>query len=148
MRLTVEAGRRLERELALGELFALWQAHREGVTTPDMLAEALQRSPEQVTQVLETLVQEGLLDVSRRLYRIPSTLYAEAQATEPTRPPEELVLTYIRQHGRITRREVMEICGMNQNQAVYLLQTLVRKGLLRLVGKGRGAYYEPSQSLR
>jgi len=144
VRLTVEAGRRLERELALGELFALWQAHREGVTTPDMLANALQRSPEQVAQVLEDLAREGLLDVSRGLYRIPSTLYARAQAAEPTRSPEELILGYVRQHGRITRREVMAICDVNKDQAVYLLQTLVRKGLLRLVGKGRGAYYEPA----
>jgi len=142
VRLTVEAGRRLERGLTLGELFALRQAHREGVTTPDMLAKALQRSPEQASQVLENLVQKGLLDVSRGLYRIPYALYAEAQATEPTRPPEELILTYVRRHGRITRREVMEICGVNKDQAVYLLQTLVRRGLLRLVGKGRGAHYE------
>lgn len=144
VRLTVEAGRRLERGLTLGELFALWQAHREGVTTPNMLADALQRSPEEVAQVLEDLVQEGLLDVPHGLYRIPPTLYARAQAAEPTRSPEELILAYVRRHGRITRREVMTICDVNKDQAVYLLQTLVRRGLLRLVGKGRGAYYEPT----
>lgn len=141
VRLTVEAGRRLERGLALGELFALWQAHREGVTTLNMLAEALQRSPEQVAQVLEDLAREGLLDVSRGLYRIPSTLYARAQAAEPTRSPEERILAYVRQHGRITRREVMVLCDCTARQAEHRLSKLVRAGRLRLVGKGRNAHY-------
>jgi len=141
VRLHVQAGRRLGRALTLGELFALWQAHREGVTTAQALAVALQRSPEEASEVLDSLAQLGLLDAAPSLYRISPMLYTEAQVAQPAVPPEDLILAYVRTHGRVTRREVMELCRVNKDQAVYMLRTLVRAGRLRLVGSGRGAHY-------
>ena len=52
-----------------------------------------------------------------------------------------MILQYVRAHGRITRREVMELCRVNENQAGYLLRKLLDRGRLRLVGSGRAAYY-------
>jgi ATP-dependent DNA helicase RecG len=52
-----------------------------------------------------------------------------------------MVLDYVRAHGRMTRKEVMDLCRVNANQAAYLLQRLVHQGRLSRQGARRGAYY-------
>ena len=54
----------------------------------------------------------------------------------------QLLKNYIETNGRITNEEARVVCGINRHQATRLIQKLVRKGLLELKGKGRGAYYE------
>ena len=54
---------------------------------------------------------------------------------------EQMILQYVDAHGKIARRDVMELCRVDENQAWYLLSQLVEKGQLQLVGKGRGAHY-------
>ena len=56
----------------------------------------------------------------------------------------QLLKNYIETNGRITNEEARVVCGINRHQATRLIQKLVRKGLLELKGKGRGAYYEKS----
>ena len=55
---------------------------------------------------------------------------------------EQMVLQYVRAQGSITRRDVVELCRVSENQAGYLLKKLVERRVLRLVGRGRGAHYE------
>lgn len=55
---------------------------------------------------------------------------------------EQMVLQYIRKHGRITRKEVIVLCRIGPYQASRLLKKFVKAGDLQLTGKGRGAYYE------
>jgi ATP-dependent DNA helicase RecG len=54
---------------------------------------------------------------------------------------EQMILPYVDAHGKIARREVVELCRVSSNQARYLLKTLTDQGLLELVGVGRGAHY-------
>ena len=62
---------------------------------------------------------------------------------EPTEfDPEVAILAYVREHGRITRREVMEHTGLDEEPAKYRLRKLVDQHDLQLVGSGRGAYYQ------
>jgi ATP-dependent DNA helicase RecG len=53
-----------------------------------------------------------------------------------------MVVQYLRKYGRITRREVGELCKLGEFQAGRLLKRMLDRGELQLVGAGRGAYYE------
>lgn len=54
---------------------------------------------------------------------------------------EQMILQYVQAYGKIARRDVVELCRVSGHQARYLLKTLVDRGALRLVGRGRGAHY-------
>ncbi len=54
---------------------------------------------------------------------------------------ETMVLQYIEAHGRITRRDTMELCNLSGNQASHLLRQMAAEGKLRQEGQRRGAYY-------
>jgi hypothetical protein len=61
----------------------------------------------------------------------------------PRRADGEAVIEFARSNGgRLTRREVARWLGVGSAQAAYILRRLVRAGRLRLVGRGRGAWYE------
>ena len=47
----------------------------------------------------------------------------------------------LRAHGSISRSKCEEILDVPERRAKYLLLTMEKKGLLRLVGKGRGSKY-------
>jgi len=143
--LAVQGGRRLGRALEVDELLALWQAHRGGTAAVQTLAPVLQRDLAHTSDLLTGLAQAGLLQVSRGLYRLTSALYREAQVEQPAIAPEEMILAYVQVHGRITRREAVAFCGLTEKQAEYRLKQLVQAGLLRLVGRGRSAYYVPAE---
>jgi len=55
---------------------------------------------------------------------------------------EQLVLQYIRTHGRITRREAAELCRVSGPQATYLLGRMAARGHLVRRGERKGVYYE------
>jgi len=48
----------------------------------------------------------------------------------------------VEKHGRITRREVAELCQLSSLQARDLLARLAKAGKLVLHGTKRGAFYE------
>jgi ATP-dependent DNA helicase RecG len=50
---------------------------------------------------------------------------------------EQLVLNYTRQHGRIQRADVIDLCRLTEGQAKDLLKRLEAEGKLRLEGAGR-----------
>ena len=54
---------------------------------------------------------------------------------------EQMVLQYVDTHGRITRKEVAELCRLGNRQASYLLKRLVMRHELKMKGAGRGAGY-------
>jgi hypothetical protein len=60
----------------------------------------------------------------------------------PEKAQETMVMEHVGNYGRITRREVVELCGLSNNGALNLLRRLVNNGQLKLQGKGRGTYYE------
>jgi len=58
--------------------------------------------------------------------------------------PEAAILSSVQHNGRVTCREVMELCQVDGPQARRLLKKQVDAGRLRPVGPrtGRGAAYE------
>ena len=92
--------------------------------------------------MLHNLVQAGLLQADGPTYRL--SLHLLTGVEEPI-DPQSAILAYIHAHGRVTRREVVQFCGLTKKQAEYRLKQLVQAGRLRLVGRGRGAHYVPSE---
>jgi len=152
VRLVVEEGQ-AGRILGLDELLilnALWQ--ERSLTTPQ--ASGLLQKPEpDARAVLEQLVEAGLVEargerkgrtyhLSAATYRrlgMPSA-YVRRRGFEPIQQ-EQMVLQYVRAHGRITRREAAELCQISLDQAYRLLQGLVEKGVLMQHGKKKGSWY-------
>jgi predicted transcriptional regulator of viral defense system len=50
------------------------------------------------------------------------------------------ILNHVQTHGSITRREVVELWDLSENQAAYLLRKLAEQGKLQMVGRGRGTH--------
>ncbi|WP_448605230.1 RNA-binding domain-containing protein [Thermoflexus hugenholtzii] len=153
VRLVVEenqAGRllRLDELLLLN---ALWQ---ERSLTTAQAAKLLQKSKADARAALERLVEAGLVEGrgerKGRTYHLSAatcrrlgapSAYVRRRGFEPIQC-EQMILQYVRAHGRITRREAAELCQLKECQAFYILQKLVKQGRLKSIGKGRGAYYE------
>ena len=142
--LTIRANRQFGRALGVDDLLALWELWRRGAVNAAALAPVLQKGVDDTAEVLATLVAAGLLEADGQVYRLRPELHAEAElrAGQVPRDPASAVLAHVLGRGGITRREVVDLCGVNENQAAYLLKTLVERGELRLVGQGRSARYE------
>jgi ATP-dependent DNA helicase RecG len=54
---------------------------------------------------------------------------------------EQMILQYVRAHGRITRREAAELCQLFLDQAYRLLQKLVEKGDLVQYGRKKNMVF-------
>jgi ATP-dependent DNA helicase RecG len=92
------------------------------------------------------LAQAGLLRAEGAAYRLEPKLRVETRRRIEAAPvdPEAAILSYVQYYGRITRREVMELCQVDGPQAYRLLKKQVDAGRLQPVGSrtGRGAAYE------
>ena len=54
---------------------------------------------------------------------------------------EQMVLQYAAAHGRITRKEAVELCHLSEDQASRLLRKLVGEQKLVSTGRGRSRSY-------
>ncbi len=145
------------RPLGLNELLLLnylWQERR--LTTQDA-ASLLQRSEAEARAVLERLVEIGLLEArgerKGRFYHLSAATYrrlGEKAAYIRARgfdflQMEQMILQFAKAHGRITRKEVAELCRIREYQASYLLKRLVQEGKLVQHGRRRGTSYTPTE---
>lgn len=154
LELVLEQERRTQSPLPVESLLALsvLRAHRR--VDVAQIARAVQRPAEAARVVLERLVEAGLVQTHGqargRTYTLSPSVYRKlGQAAGYVRQvgfdalqQQELVKRYVREHGSIQRKDVVELCRLSDDQAKHLLTKMVSDGLLRLVGKGRGARYE------
>ncbi|MCE7894729.1 MAG: AAA family ATPase [Sorangiineae bacterium PRO1] len=142
------------RALALDELLilnTLWQTR--SVTTDDA-ARLVQKPEAQTRAALHRLVEAGLVEergqkrgrswhLSAATYRLlgDKVGYVRQRGFEPLQQ-EQMVLQYVENHGRITRREAAELCRIASHQARDLLARLCARGELVMRGRGKGAFYE------
>lgn len=122
------------------------------VTAADVAAR-MQRPEARARAVLEELVEAGLAERHGqnrdRAFTLSARVYQEldlkAEYLRQTRPelqtPEEQILAFVRAHGAITRSEVKDYCGVDDNGAKRILRKLVSEGVLRLEGTRRWARY-------
>lgn len=152
-RLVVEEERRRHAELPIDSLIALAALRELKRLSADALAERIQRDATSAKRTLEALTEAGLVEAHgatrARSYTLSASLYqAVGDKAAYTRQlgfspiqHEQMVLSYVRQHGQIKRAEVMELCRLSESQAKKLLARLRDEQRLTQVGERRGSYY-------
>ena len=153
VRLVVEESQ-AGRILGLDELLILNALWRERSLTTPQASRLLQKPEPDARAVLEQLVEAGLVEargerkgrtyhLSAATYRrlgVPSA-YVRRRGFEPIQQ-EQMILQYVRAHGRITRREAAELCQISPSQASRLLRRLLKDGKLVAHGTRKGTWYE------
>lgn len=107
----------------------------------------------EVRRQLELLVEAGLAQAhgvgKGRTYTLSAGLYGKmGQKADYVRQvgidlarQREMILRWTKEHGQITRKDVVDLCGLGDYQATRLLGKLVDEGLLEQRGARRGAHY-------
>ena len=152
-RLVVEEEKRRTAELPIDSLIALAAIRALKRVTADELAERIQRDAASAKRTLEALTEAGLVQAHGhtrgRSYTLSAYVYQTAgdkagytrQAGFAPIQHEQMVLSYVQQHGQIRRAEIMDLCHLSEGQAKDLLKRMQGSELLRLEGTGRGAFY-------
>lgn len=117
------------------------------------LAGLVQQDVAVAKRTVESLVEAGLVEAHGktrgRSYTLSMAMYqAKGDKAAYTRQAgfsklqnEQMVLNYVKQHKRIQRADVMELCHLTKDQAAQLLKTLKDGGHIVQHGERRGAYY-------
>jgi ATP-dependent DNA helicase RecG len=154
VQLVVTEENRRQRAFNVSELLILAHLWHERTIDTPVAARLIQRTDTEARAVLESLVEAGLVEPrgSRkgRSYLLSASVYRELGQPEAyvrargfeSQQMEQMILQYVQAHRRITRREAVRLCRVNEDQAYYLLKKLVQRGALQIVGRGRNAYYE------
>lgn len=141
------------KELPVDSLIILAALREQRRASSEQLAGAVQKEAGRVQISLEVLAEAGLLQahgVGRgRSYTLSADLYRLlGEKAEYTRQAgfdrlqhEQLVKSYVKQHGRITRQETIALCRVTPDQAYKLLKQLVGQNILKKHGVKRHAYY-------
>ena len=149
----VAASTRRGQPLELQTLQVLHEVRTERRLTSSRASELLQTSPDEARTVLNSLVERGLLE-SRgegrgRTYLLSASVYKQIGGTDSyvqTRgfdriQQEQMILTYVTEHGSAARAELAELCQLTPGQASNRLRALTKNGKLRMTGNRRTARY-------
>lgn len=143
------ADRYLGRQLNLEELLVLWDIWTTSRATIREVAEHIQQNQSDAQALLSRMEQLNLItgysSSGTRMYRFSSILKENKENqidddSESTKL-EKLILTYLKEHDSIKRGDVENLTELSQDQSYRLLQDLVHKNILELVGSGRAAHY-------
>lgn len=136
---------------ALLVLNRLWQERQMHTAA---IAQLIQRPEPEARALLQRLVERGLVEsrgerqgrvwhLSAATYRRlgQPAAYIRQRGFEPLQQ-EQMVLQFVEKHGRITRREVAELCKIGPYQATRLLTKLVKERRLVRHGQRKKTWYE------
>lgn len=140
-------------ELPIDSLIALAALREFKRLSAEDLAEHIQRDAGYAKRTLEALNEAGLVEAHGntrgRSYTLSASVYSvvsdkaaytrQIGFTQVQHP--EMVLNYVRQHGRIQRNEVMALCHLSESQAKALLQRMKDEARLEQHGVRRWAFY-------
>lgn len=152
-RLIVEEERRRNSELPIDSLIALSVLREFKRMSVEELARRIQRDMTIAKRTLEALTEAGLVEAHGnargRSYTLSATLYRVVgdkagytrMAGFTALQNEQMVLSYVRQHGQIRRAEVMGLCRLSEGQAKDLIKRLKNQGSLVQHGERRAAFY-------
>lgn len=147
---------RLNERFTLDELLILSYIYRERNTNPTDVGTFTQKSESDSRRVLEKLYETGLVErfgnAQKREYALSADVYRKmGRSSEYIRQrsfdniqKEQMVTQFIKLNGKINRRDVIELCRVYPNQAGYILQKMVKKGIILkkgIGGHGRGTFY-------
>lgn len=151
--LIVREENRRQRPFSVEELLLLSHLWREREVDITEASRLIQQDEAAARRVLERLLESGLVEgrgrTRARRYYLSIAVYREVGKKAEyvrrrgfDRPQmEQMILEYVRSYGHIARRDVMDLCRLNRQQAIYLLRQMVKTGHLDRSGSGRNTVY-------
>lgn len=159
LRLVLEEEERRGASLPLETLLVISLLRRERRIDVGDVAAAIQKETHAARAVLERLVEVGLVAAhgvkKSRTYTLTADVYRRLglsaeyvrQAGFDQLQQEQMIRSYVREHGSIARKDVVALCRLSPQQATRLLRRLVEAGVLTSSGKGKGTRYARGANL-
>jgi ATP-dependent DNA helicase RecG len=156
LKMIVEEEARTGSFIPLDALIVLSRLRNERRIDVTAIASAIQKPDAAARAIVERLVEAGLIEPhgikKGRTYTLSAQLYRQLgqgadyirQAGFDRIQQEQMVIQYAQTHGQITRKDVIDLCRLSEDQATRLLQSLVDEQKLFSRGKGRGVFYNSS----
>ena len=154
LRMILEAEERSGMAVPLDALIVLARLRKERRLGVSELTAAIQKDESATRSILERLTETGLVEAhgvkKGRTYTLSANVYRRMgqeagyirQAGFDTIQQEQMVIQYVRKHGRIRRQDAVDLCQIGAFQATRLLDRLVKGGQLERVGEKRGSFYK------
>jgi ATP-dependent DNA helicase RecG len=151
--LVLQEEARRGQSLPIDSLIILATLREQRRASSEQLAQWLQKDPARIGGSVESLVESGLLQAHGtgrgRTYTLAPAVYRQlGQRADYTRQAgfdrlqqEQMIQSYVQQHGRITRQEVVELCRLTPDQAYKLLKRLCEQNVLYKQGDRKAAVY-------
>lgn len=155
LRLILDEEDRRGAKLPIQSLVALSVLRDARRLSSEELADSLGGDTQHARQILEALMEAGLIEARgarrNRVYLLSARLYREmGKKAEYVRQSgfsrlqrEQMVLSFAREHGEIRRRDVIELCQLTRDEAWSLIKRMAADGHLIQHGVGRWTYYTP-----
>ena len=152
-KMIVEEETQTGRSISLDALIVLSHLRSDRRIDIATAAHAIQKNESTARAILERLIEAGLIEPQGikkgRTYIMSASIYRQlGQGVDYIRQvgfdriqQEQMVIQYIQQHGKITRKDIMDLCRLSRDQAGRLLQRLITEGKLISHGQSRGTYY-------
>ena len=152
-KMIVEEEAQTGRSISLDALIVLSHLRSDRRIDIATAAHAIQKNESTARAILERLIEAGLIEPQGikkgRTYILSASIYRQlGQGVDYIRQvgfdriqQEQMVIQYIQQHGKITRKDIMDLCRLSKDQAGRLLQRLITEGKLISHGQSRGTYY-------
>lgn len=140
-------------QMSLDEMLVLNDVFRQRRTSTDESAVLIQKPSGEARRVLERLTERGWLEAKGekkgRVYHFAPTVYERLGQPEAyvrskgisAARHEAMIEEFARAHGKVVRQNVVELLGINEREASYLLQKMARSGKIEKHGSGRWSFY-------
>lgn len=139
-----------QKSLALSELMILRylsQNKRIKLSEAQLL---VQMSLDETRKYLLELIDFGMIELVGKEYMLTARVYEQVKSEINYVQDKTLlyikakgrILDYLEINDRITNEVARELCGYTKNQVRYVFDKMKNEGLVVLIGKGRGSYYE------
>ena len=137
----------------LDEMLVLNDVFRQRRTSTDESAVLIQKPSGEARRVLERLTERGWLEAKGekkgRVYHFAPGVYERLGQPEAyvrskgisAARHEAMIEKFARAHGKVVRQNVVELLGINEREASYLLQKMARSGKIEKHGSGRWSFY-------
>lgn len=154
LEMVVREENRTGRPMPLDSLIILSRLRSERRLATAELCRFTQKSEQETRTVLEKLVETGMVEPHGtgrgRTYTLSAKVYRQTgQKTGYTRQAgfdaiqqEQMVLSYIDQHGSIKRADVAELCRITLPQAYHLIKRMEKAEKVVQEGEKRWAVYK------
>lgn len=137
----------------LSELMILHYLRDHQKITLKQAAKTIQESNDNAHKVLNSLRDEGLLELNGKTYMLTLKVYETVKTdvayvqdkTVNQIQAKDRIIEYLKHKPWITNQKAQELCGFNKNQTYYILRQMCRDGILQVDGVGRGTKYKSAK---